>query len=164
VENAEEFSHIFYGLIVAAGMLTIGKLATWQIGVFAFISVIAYIYISFVHPIWHLIHFWKFNKRDIDAESGKYDQEEAQYTQWKNGYTQWRAGLPSADGPKEDPVVAEARKLFEGYTDTPQRLKARYRQLAKQYHPDKLGEGADDSMFKAIRYVFEDLQAKVGKA
>ena len=162
--NLEAIGNTLYIFTAIFGLLTMGKLPYWQQAVCSVLAHAAHIGLMVVLPIYHHVKYKKFKKRNIDEESGRSAKEEQSYQQWKNSYDANRKGLPSGNGNKEDPVVAEARKLFEGYTGNPQQLKQRYRQLAKQYHPDRLGEGADDSMFKAIRYVFEELQNKVGKA
>ena len=164
VMNREDLGQGLYLFVALFGLLTFGKLPPWQQVICGILSLGVYIGLTFVLPIYHHWKYKDFKKVDIDEESGRNAKEEQAYQQWKNGYNANRKGLPSGDGPKVDPAVAEARRLFEGYTGSPQQLKTRYRQLAKQYHPDMLGEGADDSMFKAIRYVYEELQNKVGKA
>ena len=163
--NEEDDALLLYGTLALFGLLTVGKLTPLDRTFFCIVTNALYIFFTFVHPIRHFIKYRAFKKRNIDEETGKEERENQSYQQWKSGYEQFRKGLPCGEeAPKEDPAITEARKLFEGYTDTPQQLKTRYRQLAKQYHPDKLGEGADDSMFKAVRFVYEELQEIVGKA
>jgi DnaJ-class molecular chaperone len=42
--------------------------------------------------------------------------------------------------------------------ETKDMLKNRYRQLAKQYHPDN---GGDEHMFQCVSEVYDELQSKI---
>ena len=113
-----------------------------------------YVYLSWVNPLKCFANAKKMEQRIEEEEREEEQESNAQYEKWKEGYKAFREGLPGADIQDESPVMIEARRLFKGYTDSQQMLKTRYRQLAKQYHPDK---GGDTKLFQSIVEVYEEL-------
>ena len=96
-------------------------------------------------------------ERIAEEEAEEEKEEQEAYKEWERGYKEYRYGLPEYDVPKDDPMLVEARKLFEGYTETLQMVKTRYRQLAKMYHPDK---GGDTNFFQCVIEAYEELTQK----
>ena len=92
----------------------------------------------------------KVEKMEAEEE----EAAKAQYSQWKRGYDSYRYGLPECETVNSDPMMDEARKLFEGFMTDKQVLKSRYRQLAKQHHPDR---GGDERLMQCIIAVYEEL-------
>lgn len=84
------------------------------------------------------------------------DDEKAQqaHARWESQYKSYRYGIPESTTATNDPMMEEARKLFVGFTENMHMLKTRYRQMAKQYHPDV---GGDTKMFQCIVSVYEEL-------
>ena len=116
-----------------------------------------YIYLTIIKPIslWKIKESLKHKMEEMEKEEEEADKKT--YSQWESEYKSYRYGLPEYDIPTDDPALIEARKMFEGYTDSKEMLKNRYRQLAKQMHPDN---GGDERMFQCISEVYEELQQK----
>ena len=95
-------------------------------------------------------------KRIIQEEDEEEQAAKESYAHWETGYKAFRYGLPEPEqkASNADPAMIEARRLFEGYQNDKQMLKTRYRQLAKQYHPDK---GGDTKLFQCIIDVYEEI-------
>ena len=127
--------------------------------VLAMVGMCFYVKFGWIDPI-------KFNKttrkkmeeRIAEEEAEEEKEEQEAYKEWERGYKEYRYGLPEYDVPKDDPMLVEARKLFEGYTETLQMVKTRYRQLAKMYHPDK---GGDTNFFQCVIEAYEELTQKL---
>lgn len=123
------------------------------------------IFIIAMFPLWvwstivRPIRFLKMKKlmkekiEQMEREEEAFAQE--QYNKWKKSYDSYRYGLPPCEESSyNDPVMAEARKLFDGFTADKQVLKSRYRQLAKQHHPDR---GGDEKLMQCIIAVYDEL-------
>lgn len=126
--------------------------------IFAFLTNILFIYLSFIRPIVFMKTFFEMRRRVKEEESEEDEFDNKTYKTWEAGYKAYRYELPSPEEADSDPLLKEAQKLFEGYTDNKQVLKTRYRKLAKQYHPDV---GGDTQLFQRIVYVYEELQKTV---
>lgn len=127
------------------------------------------LFVLFVFTLWGMLLYFKLSwinpikfrkiKKNIKEKIAEEEKEEDTYNKeayekWKEGYKAFRYGLPEFEVPKEDPMLAQVRKLFEGYDKDKQMLKTRYRQLAKMYHPDK---GGDTNLFQCIINIYEEL-------
>ena len=64
------------------------------------------------------------------------------------------------EDPYNDPAYAEdvARYLLEGFASDPKQLKQRYRELAREYHPDN---GGSNQLMQAINVVYDELCAQL---
>lgn len=113
-------------------------------------------YLTFVKPIMFIKVARKMRKRMEEEDEEEEKNTKQSYSKWENGYKAFRYGLPEPEQKPAyaDPVMVEARKLFEGYETNKQVLKTRYRQLAKQHHPDK---GGDTKMFQCIIAAYEEI-------
>jgi hypothetical protein len=116
-----------------------------------------FVYLTFINPLLFIISAIKMRDRMKMEENEEDERDRAAYAKWENSYKAFRYGLPEmeVDGTESDPVMAEARAMFEGYTDNLQVLKTRYRQLAKQHHPDR---GGDTKMFQCISAIYDELK------
>lgn len=112
-----------------------------------------YIYLTIVSPIKFkdVVNNIKKRIREEEEENARADKES--YSKWESEYKAYRYGLPAGNIAYDNPLLKEARKLFDGYTSDRQMLKTRYRQLAKQYHPDR---GGDTELFRCIIEIYEE--------
>ena len=154
--NSPETGLIVYGMTLLFLFITKGKVSVATQILFAIPSCILFVFLAIVNPI-------KFSKvaSHIKERMAQEEQEEARestkrYSKWESQYKAFRYGLPESEQkvPDNDPNMVEARNLFAGYSNDKQMLKARYRQLAKQYHPDR---GGDTKLFQCIIEVYEEL-------
>ena len=129
----------------------IPEILLWPFGIF---GMGLYFYLTFIKQM-------KLRKeqRDLEYSMQHMDEKEEKadkerYERWEEEYKSYRYGLPHFDIPTNDPRMREAKKLFEGYIDSKETLKNRYRVLVKQYHPDN---GGDSQMFQCISEVFEKI-------
>jgi hypothetical protein len=148
----------FYIMMAIFLFITKGKMNTLQQILFAIPSCSLWVYLSIIRPI-----KFRETKKKMEARWDEMEREEEEaakkeYEKYKKGYEQFRYGLPESEVVNDsDPKMTEARKLFEGYTDNKDMLKTRYRQLAKQHHPDK---GGDAEMFKAVAALYHEYNKK----
>lgn len=126
--------------------------------VFALATMALFVRLSILDPIKFRAIEAKMKQRIIQEEEEEEQASAARHAQWENGYKAYRYGLPEGEQyGNEDPDMKRARQMFDGYTDTKQMIKTRYRQLAKQYHPDR---GGDTKFFQCIVAVYEELGGK----
>lgn len=153
-ENDWATSKITYLFVLIFLLLTKGKVSVVTQWIVSIMGTVLYVYLTFVKPI-QILKLKKEMKRKIKEME---EQEEAankqSYAQWEKAYKAYRYGLPEYDIPDGDPMMAEARAMFEGYINSKDMLKTRYRQLAKKAHPDN---GGDEKMFSCIIEVYEEL-------
>ena len=134
------------------------RLSLVGIVVLAIVGMFFYVKCAWVDPIRFNITTRKEMEARLDDETKEEEKAEQEaYKEWERGYKEYRYGLPEYDVPKDDPLLAEAKGLFEGYDENKHMLKTRYRQLAKMYHPDK---GGDTNLFQCIIEVYEELNQK----
>lgn len=157
-DNSPDSNVGFYIVFSILGLIAVPKLKVWEQITFAVLSEVVYIFLTFVLPIYHFKAWRGFSKVDIDMETEKERRQEEAYNNWKKQYNQTNAGIPDQNAQQENPIFAQIREWFEGFTSDPQTLKSRYRNLAKQYHPD---QGGDEEMFVSIRYIYEELRDKM---
>jgi hypothetical protein len=154
--NSPETSFMLY--LMTAVMLFVGKnKAPISIQyVSAVASCILFVYLSIVRPIKFIPMHRRMKKRMVAEEKEEEEASAQSYSQWEHSYKAFRYGLPESEQQtvESDPEMIKARQLFEGYQQDKQMLKTRYRQLAKQYHPDK---GGDTKLFQCIITVYEEL-------
>lgn len=136
-----------------------GKVPEW----FQILFAIAGAALWFKLTIWDPINFAKLAKETKKREKEEQAEEEAKakahYADWEAEYKAYRQGLPEPEVKAAgDPMMRQAQDLFKGYTSDKQTLKTRYRQLAKQYHPDK---GGDTKLFQCIITVYEQYKASL---
>ena len=114
-----------------------------------------YAYLTFVRPLKFVKTAKRMKKLIEEVEEEEERRANQSYAKWEGGYKAYRYGLPESEQPIDgDPNMIKARELFNGYGNDKQTLKARYRQLAKQYHPDK---GGDTALFQCIVAVYEEI-------
>lgn len=154
-DNDISAGRLFYIVLAFLGYITMDKLKPWEITTFTLLTMLLYIFLTFVLPIFHKIKYKGFKKRNIDMETEKERRQEESYQRWKKDYENYRYGLPDPNSKDENPLISMVREWFSGYDTDLKALKTRYRTLAKQHHPDESGE---EETFKAIRYVYEELQ------
>lgn len=94
-------------------------------------------------------------RRIVEEEREDADASQQNYEKWKKQYNAYRFGIPEAIINDDDPLLTQARELFEGYTDSMQALKTRFRQLLKKHHPDA---GGDTELCQRIIKVYEEYQ------
>ena len=94
-------------------------------------------------------------RRIVEEEREDSETSQKEYEKWKNQYQSYRFGIPEAIINDDDPLLTQARELFEGYTDSMQALKTRFRQLLKKHHPDA---GGDTEFCQRIIKVYEEYQ------
>lgn len=157
--NDWQASKIAYILTFLFLVFTKGKVHVAIQWIFSIAGTILYIYLSFVKPIQLFKVSREMKKKMAQMEEADEEADKSSYAQWEEEYKSYRYGLPQYDIPTDDPMMVEARKMFEGYTDSKEMLKTRYRQLAKKAHPDN---GGDEHMFACIIDVYEELKNKVG--
>lgn len=113
----------------------------------------------FLREIQTIVEYFAMAKilEDMIDEMGEKEKEKekAQYKQWEKQYNQERYNLPSVS---DDLLMNKAFDLFNGYTENKNALKKRYRELAKEYHPD---HGGDAELFKRISTAYNDLVKKL---
>lgn len=127
--------------------------------IFSAIGIPLFLKFCIVDPIRFVRSYFEMKKeynRMDEEEEKKYSDA---YKQWQYEYQSYRQGLPEFDVPKTDPMMDEARALFEDYQNSPRELKTRFRQLAKQMHPD---QGGDAKMFQCILDVYNELVKRCG--
>lgn len=153
--NSMETALGYYILLAILGLLTIGRVDTWIKIVFAILSFVIWVYFTIVNPILFIKVAKSMKERIIQEEMEDERKDKQSYSKWEHDYKAYRYGLPEAEPvDTSDPVMKHARELFTDFGDTKAALKARYRQLAKQYHPDK---GGDTHLFQCIITVYEDI-------
>ena len=153
--QTSKIAYIFTFLFL---IFTKGKVHVAIQWIFSIAGTGLYIYLSFVKPIQMFKVKREMKKKMKQMEEEEEAADKASYAKWEESYKAFRYGLPEFDIPTDDPMMIEARKLFEGYTDNKEMLKTRYRQLAKKAHPDN---GGDEHMFACIIDVYEELKNKV---
>jgi hypothetical protein len=151
--NSIETGLPMYVMVAILLFLTKARSTETCCTLFAFASFPLYLFITFINPIKFLFTANKMKQRIIDAERDEDNDDKQSYARWENGYKAYRYGLPECETEKGDPVMDSARQMFDGYKDNKQMLKTRYRQLAKQYHPDK---GGDTKLFQCIIAAYEE--------
>jgi hypothetical protein len=157
-ENDTGVSIVSYIMLAVLLFIAKGKVNDTIKVLYSIIMFLMYIYVSVVNPI-RLLFIKKAIKEDMLREEGEeYKNAQQNYSSWENEYKAHRYGLPQAEMSRDDPIMIEARKLFDGYKESKQMLKTRYRQLAKQYHPDK---GGDTKLFQYIVSVYEEESEKM---
>jgi hypothetical protein len=147
----------FYIMLAILLFVTKGKMNMALQVLFALASMALYVYVTFIRPI-RFIKTARRMKKKIEEEEQEEEQYAKQsYSQWENGYKAFRYGIPEPEqhADRTDPDMLKAKALFDGYCNDKQMLKTRYRQLAKQYHPDK---GGDTKLFQCIVSVYEDIE------
>lgn len=126
---------------------------------FAIPAFAVYVYLSFVRPAKFLKMHKKMKQRIIQEEQEEEEADRAAHESWERSYKAYRYGLPEAEAAeKGDPMMKEARALFENYSENKQMLKSRYRQLMKEHHPDR---GGNERLCQCIIAVYEELNQKV---
>lgn len=151
----DALSSTMYILTLIFLFWTKSKLPEFMHWILIAIGVILYAYLTFIKP-----HQAKSAKRVFDANVEDVEQEEEEkdkqtYAKWEAEYKAYRHGLPWQDISYDDPMMVKAMELFTGYTDDKAVLRDRYRQLAKQHHPDN---GGDEYLFQCISAMYEKLQ------
>jgi hypothetical protein len=123
--------------------------------IFAILALTLYVKMTFVNFVRFVMSSCKMKQRLKEEEAEEEEQDKQAHAKWEGTYKAYRYGLPNSEVEVEadDPIKVEARALFNGYTDNKQMLKTRYRQLAKQYHPDK---GGDTKLFQCIIETYEE--------
>ena len=146
--------YIFYGVMATFLVISLFVMPDYVNLLFGIAMLPFYVWSTIIRPI----RFMKTKKRMKEkVEKMEAEEEEAakaQYSQWKRGYDSYRYGLPECETVNSDPMMDEARRLFEGFMTDKQVLKSRYRQLAKQHHPDR---GGDERLMQCIIAVYEEL-------
>lgn len=140
-------------LFITKSKIPFAILAVGAIAVFAL-----YIYLTIYNPIVYFKNAKKVKARIIEEENESDASEKESYDHWKEKYKAYRFGIPETNIPESDDEDAKARHLFDGYCNTLQALKTRYRQLLKQYHPDV---GGDSDFCQRIIKVYEEYRAKL---
>ncbi len=138
--------------------LTKKKVDSFVLVLFSIFGGVLYVYQTIIFPC-------KFRKIKNDIKQ-KMEQREAEeeksdyqaYEQWASGYKAYRYGIPEHASNTVDPNKEQAEELFKGYTKTKEMLRTRYRQLAKQYHPDM---GGTTELFQSIISVYEYYNKKL---
>lgn len=125
--------------------------------IFAIVGLVGYVYLTFVKPIRFRKVTKELKKKIIEMEEREETEDKQFYEQWEADYKAYREGLPMFETSNEDPDMIKARKLFEGFENSKEALKTRYRTLAKKEHPDN---GGDEHMFACIVDVYEELSQK----
>lgn len=151
--NSIETSVGIYVMVAILLFITRAKLPTFCNVIFSIASIPFYIYLTFVMPCKFLKIARIMKKKIIADEQEEEETSKQSYHQWTNSYNASRYGLPSSDEQQSQQML-QARQLFDGYATNKQMLKTRYRQLAKQYHPDK---GGNTVLFQCIVAVYEEL-------
>ena len=120
-------------------------------------SVAGLLYYSIIKPIKFIKIARDMKKRIIEEETEEETTAKDKYAKWKRDYESFRYGLPEAKMDDSDPMMEEAYSLFDGFRDSAATLKTRFRQLAKQYHPD---HGGDTKLFQCIIAVYDEYKAQ----
>ena len=130
------------------------RLGTIWLSVMAIVGLFLFIKMMIIDKQKYSDFIKQMGKRldEMAAEEEKREREE--FKRWEEDYKSYRYGLPEFETNYSDPMMDQARHMFDGYTEDKQMLKTRYRQLAKQYHPDK---GGDTNLFQCIVAVYEEL-------
>lgn len=146
----------FYIMMAILLFITKGKVSTLTQILFAILSCAAWGYLTIFQPIQFFKIAKKMKQKMDEVEREEEEASKQGYAGWEAEYKSYRYGLPEPEVPPsdEDPMMTEARKMFEGYTENKQMLKTRYRQLAKKYHPDL---GGDEKMCRCVIAVYEEL-------
>ena len=157
--NDADSGILVYFLVVVFLFLTKNKVGDLIKIIFAIPANVLYLYLCFYRPIRFIPFARKMRKMIKEEELEEEKRDSEFYNQWKAGYNAFREELPPADEEdvvevKEDPRYNEARAMFDGFCDNKQMLKARFRQLAKEHHPDR---GGDTRMFQIILDVYDNL-------
>lgn len=154
-------TEISTGLYIALAYVLITLLKIVPVGyqaLFAIPTTVLYVYQSIIRPS----KFKKMKERMKQrmAEEAEEEDRRAKQThaQWESEYKSYRYGIPENTSASSDPFMEKARAMFIGFTENKQMLKARYRQMAKQYHPDV---GGDTKMFQCIIAAYEELCQQV---
>lgn len=135
--------------------LTKAKLPFFVVAAFGLANIALYIYLTVIRYIDYHKAASDIKKRIIEEEREEADASKQSYEKWKNQYKAYRFGIPESIINDDDPLLTQARELFDGYTDTKQALKTRFRQLLKQHHPDA---GGDTEFCQRIIKVYEEYQ------
>ena len=122
--------------------------------VFAIVSMGLYVYLTFVRPIKFRSVAAAMKKRILKEEEEAEEASKQSYARWESDFKSQRYGLPSGNMDVEDPLMKEAKQLFDGYATDKHVLKSRYRQLMKTHHPDR---GGDEKLCQCIIAVYEEL-------
>lgn len=143
-------------IVLVFGLQYLPSTILWILGI---VGTAAYIYFTFIRSIHFMGVKLDLKKMIKDVEAREEEEDKAFYEQWEADYKAYRQGLPVFEETEKDPYMEKVRALFEGYTDSKEALKARYRTLAKKEHPDN---GGDAKMFQCIVDVYEELRNKMG--
>lgn len=126
--------------------------------------------LAIIPTMWYHIHrmkMWRKSRDAVKAYTAKRAEEEEEFSRqayeyWKNQkeyqhqhQNENQNAYEENQTPAESEEDRQAKRLFEGYTDSPEKLKARYRQLIKKYHPDV---GGDVKMMQSIIRTYEAIK------
>lgn len=154
--NSMETSVGFYIMLAVLLFLTKNRIGPILQLLLSIPLMALYAYFTFIKPLKFVKTAKRMKKLVEEMEEEEDRRAKQNYTQWEGGYKAFRYGLPESEqtAEKGDPDMIKARTLFDGYCNDKQMLKTRYRQLAKQYHPDK---GGDTKLFQCIIAVYEEI-------
>ena len=147
--------------IMAAILLYVakGKVSTFTQVVFTIPALVLYVYSTILRPLKFLKIQARMKKRIFEEEMEEEQNAKSSYANWEHAYKAYRYGLPEAEPTSsEDPLMKDARALFDGYDSNKQVLKSRYRQLMKEHHPDR---GGNERLCQCIIAVYEELNIKI---
>jgi len=148
------------GIYILAALLlfiTKGRIGDIEKFFFAFPAMALWTYLTFARFVSFVKMATKMKARIREEEQEEEKGAKDSYERWEQGYKAFRYGLPEKPIDTEDPLLIEARKLFEGYEQSKQMLKTRYRELAKKYHPD---HGGSTEKFQCIISAYEELNKR----
>ena len=161
--NSWDTSKGMYLMVGVFLFLTKGRMTETVKLLFAIGTTALFVYLSFVKPIKFIPFARKMRKCFRTEEVREEEKARETYDRWRYSFNADQAThekrqkehktIPEDNGSQEDPKMTEAKKLFEGCIANQQVLKTRYRQLAKQHHPD---HGGDTRLFQCIVAVYEE--------
>lgn len=156
--NSVETSVAIYVLMLILLLFTKNKVPEFLLYIFTVVSFVLFVYLSIYKPIRFIGIKKKMKQRILEEETEEENNSKDSYAKWQHAYKAYRYGLPEGHVESSNPLLDKARSLFEGYTNTKQMLKTRYRALAKEYHPDL---GGDAETFRCIIEVYEQLNKQI---